>query len=144
MIPSLLVDNLVFPYIRPEMKNVTNDFIIKKVCSYYGITKTHLKSSRRIGLFLEARRIAVPLIHFNSQNSIVERRLPMVTIGVMFGGKDHTTVLWTCRKALDFIQYDKKYIQDCKIICKQIGVDFDLFKKHLIVNFTKKEKAEAQ
>lgn len=74
-----------------EKKVVTPDLIIEEVASYYGITVDDIKGTKRSNKIANPRQLAMYLC----------RELTNVTlnnIGDLFGGKDHTTVIYATQK----------------------------------------------
>lgn len=70
---------------------ITLNQIKRTVCGYFGISKLEIDSSRRASNVVEPRQIAFWLCKDLTSRSYPE-------IGFHFGGKDHTTVLYTVRK----------------------------------------------
>ena len=71
-----------------EEKNegITADDIIDTVCSYFDISRQDIVGKRKSKDVAEPRMIAVYLI-----NEILE--IPLISIGKIFGGRDHTTIM---------------------------------------------------
>jgi len=74
--------------------------IQKAVAKYYGLCLTDLKGTTRTGKIALAKHIAMYLIR--EKTSIGYR-----DIGSYFGGKDHTTVLYACRKIETGVKKDR-------------------------------------
>ncbi|MGP1930248.1 MAG: chromosomal replication initiator protein DnaA [Arsenophonus sp. ET-YP4-MAG3] len=72
-------------------KLLTIDNIKKTVAEYYKIKIADLLSKRRSRSVVRPRQIAMALIKKLTNHSLPE-------IGDAFGGRDHTTVLYACRK----------------------------------------------
>lgn len=70
---------------QPNRAMDAND-IINAVCSYLRISKTDIVSKKKTKDIAEARHMAVYLI-----TDILS--IPLVTIGQLFGGRDHTTII---------------------------------------------------
>ena len=60
--------------------------IISVVCSYFGITEEDITGKKKSKDIVEPRMIAIYLI-----NEILD--LPLTSIGKLFGGRDHTTII---------------------------------------------------
>ena len=71
--------------------------IIKIVAGYYGIKVADIKSKRRSRDISEPRQIAMFLCREHTKSSLPE-------IGRQFGGKDHTTVIFSCKKISKLIK----------------------------------------
>ena len=88
--------------------------IIKAVCDYFNITKADIVGKKRNKEIVEPRMIAIYMI-----GEMLE--LPLVTIGQIFGGRDHTTIMHardkigkeikTNKKTLNIINEIKKILQ---------------------------------
>jgi len=76
---------------RSSLMPVTIEAIQQAVCEYYKVKTTDLLSKKRTALVSNARQVAMYLSKELTQKSLPE-------IGVLFGGKDHTTVLYAHRK----------------------------------------------
>lgn len=88
--------------------------IIKAVCEYFNITKADIVGKKRNKEIVEPRMIAIYMI-----GEMLE--LPLVSIGQIFGGRDHTTIMHardkigkevkTNKKTLNIINEIKKILQ---------------------------------
>lgn len=67
-------------------EDVTPDDIIDAVCRYFDATKQDLIGKKKSKEIVEPRMIAIYLI-----SEILE--IPLVSIGKIFGGRDHTTIM---------------------------------------------------
>lgn len=90
--------------------------IIDAVCNYFGITNADIVGKKKSKDVVEPRMIAIYLI-----SEILE--IPLVSIGKMFGGRDHTTIMHARDKISDEIKTSlkmKNYISEIKkLISKQ-------------------------
>ena len=77
--------------LREPSKLITIDFIQRCVVEEFGISLQDLKTKRRNKQVVFPRQIAMYL-----SRELTELSLP--EIGELFGGKDHTTVLHSCKK----------------------------------------------
>src|SRR5207237_457324 len=68
----------------------------RAVAAFFGVTVEHLKSTRRSGSVVEARHIALYLAR-----TLTLRSFPQ--IGVCFGGRNHTTVMYSYEKIRDLL-----------------------------------------
>lgn len=75
--------------------------IIKCVSGYYGIKVSEIKSKKRTREISEPRQIAMYLCRENTKCSLPE-------IGRQFGGKDHTTVIFSHKKISKLIKLNKE------------------------------------
>jgi chromosomal replication initiator protein len=100
-----------FEGLHEEDKNegTTPDDIIKAVCEYFNVTKQDLIGKKKSRDVVEPRMISIYLI-----SEILE--MPLVSIGKMFGGRDHTTIM----HARDKIIYEMKNSNKMKSIVGEI------------------------
>ena len=80
--------------------NLDNEHIIHVVASRYGYTHKEMRSKKRDPRIVEARQIAMYLCRKLLGLAYVE-------IGKIFGGKDHTTVIYAVRKIEKIIVRNK-------------------------------------
>ncbi len=95
-----------------EDKNegLSPDEIIEAVCKYFDITKQDIIGKKKSKEIVEPRMIAIYLI-----SEILE--IPLVSIGKIFGGRDHTTIMHSRDKIADEIKTSHKiqgYISEIK------------------------------
>jgi chromosomal replication initiator protein len=74
-----------------EERTTTTSEIMNEVAHFYRITVDDLCSQSRVHAIAQARQIAMYLVR-----ELTSQSLP--TIGTLFGNRDHTTVLYACRK----------------------------------------------
>ena len=79
--------------------------IIKTVAEFYHITKADLIGKKKNKEFVEPRQICCYLI-----TELMS--LPLVTIGEMLGGRDHTTVIYSRDKIAELISVNPKIATD--------------------------------
>ena len=86
-----------------EEKNegLTPDQIISTVCQYFDITKEDIVGKKKSKDVVEPRMIAIYLI-----SEILE--IPLVSIGKIFGGRDHTTIMHSRDKISDQLKTSHK------------------------------------
>jgi chromosomal replication initiator protein len=77
-----------------EEKTTTTSEIMNEVAHFYRITVDDLCGQSRIHAIAQARQIAMYLVR-----ELTSQSLP--TIGTIFGNRDHTTVLYACKKVRD-------------------------------------------
>ena len=78
-----------------------SDQIIKAVCDYFDITKDDITGKKKNKEIVEPRMIAIYMI-----SEMLE--LPLVTIGKIFGGRDHTTIMHSRDKISSEIKTNRK------------------------------------
>ena len=78
--------------IQDDVKfKTTAEKIVQEVCKFFNIAKDDIVGKRRCREFVEPRMIAAYLIH-------EMLGLPMLAIGQILGGRDHTTIMHSCNK----------------------------------------------
>lgn len=94
-------------------EKLTPDTIISKVCSYFGISETEITGKKKNKEIVEPRMIAIYLI-----DDMLD--IPLVTIGKLFGGRDHTTIMHARDKITELMKKDNKtmsIVNDIKSHC---------------------------
>lgn len=97
--------------------------IINCVCERMGITEKGIKGSSRRFKTVLARHIAMYLISIKEINSLKE-------IGEIFGGRDHSTVIYALRRVENEIAYDDRFkalLQELYLLV--VGKEFVEFQK---------------
>ena len=87
--------------IMQKEEKLSPEIIINKVCSYFGITETEITGKKKNKEIVEPRMIAIYLI-----DDMLD--IPLVTIGKLFGGRDHTTIMHARDKITDLMKKDNK------------------------------------
>lgn len=77
-------------YVKCNNREVSIEYIIKKVCDYYGILVSDVSSKTRKREIVQARQLAMFFAKKLTKHSLA-------TIGMMCGKKDHATVLHACK-----------------------------------------------
>ena len=85
--------------ISDRQKMISIDNIQKNVASFYNISVSDLKSSKKLKIYAFPRQVAMYLCRTMTNSSFPE-------IGEKFGGKDHSTVIYAVR------QIEKKLNED--------------------------------
>lgn len=86
--------------IEKEQK-ITPETIINHVCTYFEISQAEITGKKKNKEIVEPRMIAIYLI-----DDILD--IPLVTIGKIFGGRDHTTIMHARDKISELIKKDNK------------------------------------
>lgn len=84
-----------------DQEEIEVDDIIKTVADFYHITKADLIGKKKNKEFTEPRQICCYLI-----TDLMS--LPLVTVGKMLGGRDHTTVIYSRDKIAELISVNQK------------------------------------
>lgn len=80
------VEDSLKDHINTNKEKITSEKIINIVCNYFNLKKDDLIGKKKNKEIVEPRQICMFLI-----SEILE--LPLVAIGNLFGGRDHTTVI---------------------------------------------------
>lgn len=92
----------IFANQKEEIKNeLTPEKVISVVCDYFDITKDDIVGKKKSKEIVEPRMIAIYLI-----SELLS--LPLVNIGKIFGGRDHTTIMHSRDKITDDIKTNRK------------------------------------
>lgn len=94
---KILIKKQIDQLKKNKKKNIDIYLIQKKVATYFNIKISDMISSKRLKLLVEPRQIAMVLIKKLTNCSYSKT-------GIVFGKKNHTTVLHACKK----INYSKK------------------------------------
>lgn len=81
--------------------NITIDTITKVVCDYYNVDENKVREKNRRKEVVLARQIAMYLSKTLTKSSLK-------TIGLHFGGRDHSTVIHACTSIEELINIDTK------------------------------------
>ncbi len=92
----------IFSNQKEELKNdLTPDKIISVVCDYFNISYQDIIGKKKSKDIVEPRMIAIYLI-----SELLN--LPLVNIGKIFGGRDHTTIMHSRDKITQDLKVNKK------------------------------------
>lgn len=94
-----MAKNVLKDMVKESIKIISVEMIQKHVSEFYNINLMELKSSRRQKHLVLPRQIAMYLTRKLTKHSLPE-------IGNTFGGKDHTTVMHSCKKIEQNINTD--------------------------------------
>ena len=92
---------------------LTIENIQKAAAKYYNLRVTDLLGRRRTRMIARPRQMAMAL-----SKELTEHSLP--EIGDAFGGRDHTTVLYACRKIADLCDTDGRIREDWAKLVRQL------------------------
>lgn len=87
-----MAKNVLKDMVKESVKIISVEMIQKNVSEFFNITISDLKSTRRQKYLVLPRQIAMHLTRKLTKHSLPE-------IGNAFGGKDHTTVMHSCKKS---------------------------------------------
>jgi len=97
-------------HVTSTKQNLTTDRIIDCVCKYFNVSRADLLSKKKNKEIVEPRQICMYII-------IDMLALPLISVGQIFGGKDHTTVIHARDKVAEMIKTNSRVkveIEDIK------------------------------
>jgi len=97
-----LAEEVLQHYVNPEPDQMTPDRIVATVSERFGVRGEALLGQRRTRSIAMPRQVAMYLTRQLTELSLVE-------IGRMFGGRDHTTVMYACEKVARLMQEDSSF-----------------------------------
>ncbi|MDO4936723.1 MAG: chromosomal replication initiator protein DnaA [Sutterellaceae bacterium] len=92
---------------------VTVDAVQQAVADYYGIKASDINAKSRKANLARARQIAMYLAKELTNKSLPE-------LGSLFGGRDHTTVIYACKKIASERNTDEALKHDLHILAQRI------------------------
>lgn len=110
----MTVENLV-PVLNPPVERVDSSpkSVIKAVSDAFKISLDDLKSNSRKREISQARQVGMYLMRKHTDLSLPK-------IGDQFGGKDHTTVMYSCDKIAQLIKRDLNLAQTVREVSDRI------------------------
>ena len=84
-----------------QKEQITPNQIISIVCEYFGISQEEVVGKKKSKEIVEPRMIAIYLI-----NEILD--MPLTSIGKLFGGRDHTTIIHSRDKITELLKTNNK------------------------------------
>ncbi len=110
----MTVENLV-PVLNPPVERVDSSpkSVIKAVSEAFKISLEDLKSNSRKREISQARQVGMYLMRKHTDLSLPK-------IGDQFGGKDHTTVMYSCDKIAQLIKRDLNLAQTVREVSDRI------------------------
>lgn len=97
-----LAKEVIHNFIANANRDITSDKIKKIVGEHFNLSTESLKSKSRKREIVMARQISM----FLCKNMT---KLPLKTIGDEFGGRDHSTVIYSCKTVQDLIDTNTQF-----------------------------------
>ena len=88
-----------------QTQSLTIDKVVDCVCSYYNIKREDLVGKKKNKEIVDPRQMCMFLI-----TELID--VPLMTVGQVLGGRDHTTVIHARDKMSELIKTDKKIQTD--------------------------------
>ncbi len=86
-------------FANPRQKSVSIEIVQRVVAEYFGLSQTDLKGKKRTKAIAFPRQLAMYLAREMTEYSTTE-------LGIEFGGRDHTTIMYGCQKIENRIKTD--------------------------------------
>ena len=97
-----LAKDILKVYVKLTQREITIDHIVKVVCEYYDIELDTFNSTKRTRDVAQARQVAMFLAKQHTKS-------PLTVIGSSIGGRNHATVLHSCKAVADMMDTDKTF-----------------------------------
>ena len=101
-ISTSLAKEVLKVYVQMSHKEISIARITEIVCQYYDIDEQSFNSSKRTREVAQARQIAMYLAKQHT-------KAPLAAIGAAIGGRNHATVLHSCKTVSNMIETDKVF-----------------------------------
>lgn len=108
-----LVKNILSDSIKKEQSKISIDDIINRVSEYYKIPVDNLREKNRSKEVAHCRQVAMYISKIHTNNSLK-------TIGLNFGGRDHSTVIHAVKQIEKNKEKDKILVNDINYILSQL------------------------
>ena len=99
-ISTSLAKDVLKAYVHVSQKEISINRITEIVCEYYEIDEKDFNSTKRTREVAQARQVAMYLAKQHT-------KLPLAAIGSAIGGRNHATVLHSCKSVTNLIDTDK-------------------------------------
>ena len=100
-------------YVKLYQREITIDHIIEVVCEYLNLDFARFNSTERTREIAQARQIAMYLAKQHT-------KAPLTTIGSAIGGRNHATVLHSCKAVTNLLETDKAFRRQVEEIEKKV------------------------
>lgn len=101
-ITTSLAKDILKVYVQLTQHEITIDHIIEVICSYLDIDRKRFNSPERTREIAQARQIAMYLAKQHT-------KAPLTAIGAAIGGRNHATVLHSCKAVSNLMETDKSF-----------------------------------
>ena len=112
-ITTSLAKEVLKVYVKLTQKEITIEQIIKTVCEYLNLDLDRFNSPERTRDIAQARQIAMYLAKQHT-------KAPLTSIGSAIGGRNHATVLHSCKAVSNLIDTDKTFRRQVEEIEKLV------------------------
>jgi len=104
-----LAERVIKRSVKIDDEPLTLDEIIDKVCSHFNVTVNAVNSRSRKQEIVLARQVSMYLAQKHT-------KMPASRIGKLVGGRDHSTVLYSCSQIEKRLQVDKGFTAELSTI----------------------------
>ena len=92
---------------------ITVEKIIAEVANVYGVSPDDIRSNKRSSQISNARKVAIYVVREITQ-------MPLASIGMEFGGRDHSTIVYAVNSISQSIQKDSSLKELVETLIKNI------------------------
>jgi chromosomal replication initiator protein len=110
-----LAKNVLKDIITDKQMNISVEGIQRIVCDYYKISENDIRGKSRKQEIVNARQVAMYLAKQLTKSSLK-------TIGLHFGGRDHSTVIHSCQAVEGDLEQNPKVRKDIDELMKRIEI----------------------
>ena len=101
-ISTSLAKEVLKAFVHVSQKEISINHITSTVCKYFDIDEANFNSTKRTREVAQARQIAMYLAKQHT-------KLPLAAIGSAIGGRNHATVLHSCKAVSNMMDTDKVF-----------------------------------
>ncbi len=112
-ITTSLAKEILKVYVKVHQKEITIEHIIEVVCQHLNLDRERFNSSERTREIAQARQVAMYLAHEHT-------KAPLTAIGSAIGGRNHATVLHSCKAVSNLMETDKMFRMQVETIQKLV------------------------
>lgn len=108
-----LAKEVMKAYVKENQREITIEHIQQVVCDFLGLDPKRFNSSERTREIAQARQIAM---YLSKQHT----KAPLTAIGAAIGGRNHATVLHSCKAVSNLMETDKQFRRQVEEIEKLV------------------------
>lgn len=104
-----LAERVIKHSVKVERNPLTVEDIIESVCQHYNVTPANINSRSRKKDYVMARQVSIYLAQKYT-------KMPASRIGRLVGGRDHSTVIYSCNQVEQRLKVDRKFSSEISSI----------------------------
>lgn len=104
-----LAERVIKRAVKMDDRPLTIDDIVETVCRHYNVSTSQINSRSRRHELVVARQVSMYLAQKHT-------KMPAVRIGKLIGGRDHSTVIHSCKTIENLLQTDKSFCDELNSI----------------------------